>query len=342
MNKLNKFSEVYTADQWGPVVTGTDLGPEDHNLVVMRGNILQPKVPVSVATRIWAEVDPNTPWETMYQFTQALAALVTVHEDEMRARTESSSKTTRRLLWNATDPARLGWYFNNERMRHLPGGMAGITKLTGSGTSANEAFHKEINRWYSSQPELYAGTVQLQLRFARLGRLISHSRALMAPTVRGMTPGEVLSRSIGHVRQPLDVWGKWCEAGMADGRPTNQKGQLPLAQERKIKHQLITASSKGRAHRAVTGPSSSYTSRGQPRGTHATQQPRHRLSKKTTLLDILHKNAGRVLKRPSSAAAQVAQRMAVIPSVHPGKRDMKRTPFSLERTRKRVRTKASV
>ena len=341
MNKLNKFSEVYSADQWGPVFTGTDLGPEDHNLAVMRGNILQSKVSLSVATRILAEVDPDTPWETMYHFTQAVAALVTVHEDEMRARTESSIKTTRRLLWNAADPARLGWYFNNQRMRHLPGVKSGITRLTGSGTSTNEAFHKEINRWYSNQPDLYAGTVQLQLRFARLGRLISHSQALMAPTVRGMTQGEVLSRSIGHVRQPFDMWAKWCEAGMANGRPTNQKGQLPLAQERKIKHQLITASSSGRAHRAVTGPSSRYTRRGQARGTHATQQPRHRLSKKTTLLDILHRNLGAVLKRPSGATAQVTRTMAIIPSLHTGKRELKRTPFSLGRTRKLVRTKAS-
>ena len=307
----------------------------------MRHNILSNNMPVSVATRILTDVNPDTPWETKYLFVQALAALCTLHSDEMKRRTDCSSQTTRKLIWNATSPARLEWYFNNQRMRHMAG--AGITLLTGSGTSTNEAFHREVNSWYNNQPELYASTIELQLRYARFGRMLAQSGALFSPTVRTLSQSEVMSRSIAHVRQPLDTWAERCMCGGSGQVPVNQKKHLVLMQQQEQERKAIAASktSKGFTTRALTGPSLTTGRRvrmhAKTAGATATAKPRVRLTTKTPALALVHRHCGVILKRPATSAA-----VSVIKAAWPGPAAKKRTPFSLKRTRKLVRGKGKL
>ena len=162
----------------------------------------------------------------------------------------------KKLLYNATAPARMQWFFNNQRIRHsLP---AARLALLGSGTSVNESFHHEINTWFRNQGDIYASTAELQLRIGFLGKLQAHSCALYSPTLRQLRHANVLSRSIMAWAFPGDVWNSYCALQAQCGTDVLAPARLPLREARQRVARLIAeraASVRGKPAARDAAPS---------------------------------------------------------------------------------------
>jgi len=102
----------------------------------------------------------------------------------------------------------MSWLFNNLRILHrIP---VKRRPLAGSGTTANEAFHSELNRWFRHSSEVYGQTVDLQLRLGVLGKLLTHSSALWSPTLRQMRHQSVLAQRAAALTIPAEEWERHC------------------------------------------------------------------------------------------------------------------------------------
>ena len=88
--------------------------------------------------------------------------------------------------------------------------------LLGSGTSPNESLHAELNQWFRNQPELYITTLQLQLDFGVLAKLMAHSAAMYRPTLRQLRQQTVLSAVTEYFRIADNPWRKYCRAFRRD------------------------------------------------------------------------------------------------------------------------------
>lgn len=87
-----------------------------------------------------------------------------------------NGKSLYHLLRSAGSRDRLQWCFNNLRLRQeVP---RQYLSLLSSGSSPNEALHHEINNKFRNLPEVYAGTIELQLMVCSLATLMVHNAAL--------------------------------------------------------------------------------------------------------------------------------------------------------------------
>ena len=193
MAKFTKVAAGVSESHWGTPYCGTDAPPLRPNEQRMRTHVLEHTLPITQARAVLERMDGEAPWVTPFDFIEAVAALSAVFQSELHRRTHVAGVQLKKLLWNATAPHRLQWYFNNLRFRHslLPSKLS----LLGSGTSRNEALHAEVNRWFRNQPEVFASTVELQLRVSTLAKLQAHNCALYSRTLRQLAPAEVLFRS---------------------------------------------------------------------------------------------------------------------------------------------------
>jgi len=177
------------------------------------------------AARILDGIDPDTPWRSVSDWVEALAAHSAVHRSEIGRRSHAAGVPLRRLICNAARPTRAQWLFNNLRLLHdLP---RNARSLVASGTTANEAFHAEINTWTRNAGEVYRETVELQMSIAVLGKLLSHTSALARPTLRQLRPAEILARQVAVLRIPPESWLRHCEVG-SQGGASLTRARLPL------------------------------------------------------------------------------------------------------------------
>ncbi len=196
MAKFTKVSSSFGAGHWGPIFRGQDPLPLLAHERQTRDCILDHSMSLYRARAILQQIDGEVPWESSYSFIRALAAHSAVFQAELSRRTHVAGTPLRRIIYNACAPARMQWYFNNLRHRHgLPRSKLA---LLGSGTSPNEAWHSEINKWCSNQPEIFAITAELQLQVTVFGKLLSHNCALYSPTLRQLRPSNVLHRSVAR------------------------------------------------------------------------------------------------------------------------------------------------
>lgn len=152
MSKFAKSDPTATGATWGPTYRGCEALPEPtaleqkyHDWVLSHG------MPTSLASRIMEEIDPETPWVAPVNFVRAMAALSSLHRDELGRRSHVAGVQLRKLLWNTTCRSRMEWYFNGLRLLHdLP---VRQRPLLSTGTTANEAYHAEINNWMRNQGE---------------------------------------------------------------------------------------------------------------------------------------------------------------------------------------------
>ena len=190
---------------------------------------------VSLQTKVTAEriikcIDGETPWLTPSDFLRALAAHSSLYADELKRRTHQNGVSLTKLLHNAAKPSRMQWLFNNLRRLHaLP---VAQRHLLATGTTANEAFHHEINSWFKNQSDIFSSTVQLQLSVAILGKQLSHCSSLYFPTLRQLRQHDVLSAVVASLEHPLDPWTDCCDSLRREGSGL-RKSELPLALERK-------------------------------------------------------------------------------------------------------------
>ena len=79
---------------------------------------------------------------------------------------------------------------NNLRLLHTVNPQR--ASLMPSGTSSNESLHAELNKWFRNQPEIYLGTLLLQLRVNWIAKLMVHNTALYTPLLRYHDQGTLL------------------------------------------------------------------------------------------------------------------------------------------------------
>ena len=149
-----------------------------------------------------------------FEFIEGLAALTSLFKHEAlrnrktHVRTSTGeSKCLRTVLWSGASPDRVEWYFNNARIRtRMP--IAYVSMLS-SGTSSNEALHREANRWFSNQPELFIQTLTHQLEVCTVAKLMAHNASLYSPQLRGFTHQTILAALAANWR--FDINGDWAK-----------------------------------------------------------------------------------------------------------------------------------
>jgi hypothetical protein len=177
------------------------------------------------------ELDPEKPFNDVYEFLSSLAALSHIYWDEVDRPNTHNKGTIAHALACACAPDRVQWYFNGQRFRHwMP---AEMVKLLGSGTSPNEAAHAEIGRWFPNRyGQRYITTMEIQLFINVFGKLQCHNVAMYHSTLRSMQQDFLLAATSGKWSVPLDEWLRWCaELRGHSGRIS--KAALPLAEKRK-------------------------------------------------------------------------------------------------------------
>ena len=107
-----------------------------------------------------------------------------------------------------------------------------MVTLLGSGTSPNESLHYEVNSWYRNNTTVFPTTLTLELRVARMSKLLAHNAALYRPTLRQMRSVDVLPVAVLGVRLAGPAWQKWCGSQVREAAPRLAAVQ-PLADERK-------------------------------------------------------------------------------------------------------------
>ena len=151
----------------------------------------------------------------------------------------------KKLLANSTSPQRVQLYFDTLMLLHaIPVACLG---LFDSGTCANEAFHAELNNWFRNQSELHASTVELQLGFNVIAKMLAHNSAMYYPTLRQLSPALVTARPVENSRQGDAPWHKYSEELVRDGVATLGQGKLPLRDAR----QKLSVPLKEHSHRTA-------------------------------------------------------------------------------------------
>jgi hypothetical protein len=140
---------------------------------------------------------------------------------------------------------------NNLRLRHSL--IPRKASLMPSGTSSNESLHAELNKWFRNQPEIYLGTLMLQLRVNWIAKLMVHNTALYAPLLRYHDQGTLLI-ALASKWVFGDAWATWVRSDLV----------LPLADSNAS---TKTALDARRVPRRITQkrPAYSVAVRGAPR-----------------------------------------------------------------------------
>ena len=147
----------------------------------MRVQIRQTSMPRASAHKRLAQLDGDVPYEDFFNYVADLAALVAVYEAEVMVRTrEKTKRLLRDALWSATDPMKLGYYFNNLiRVARLPKEQR---PQLASGTASNEALTCELAARFKHVPGLYQATLLITCEAFQFLKLFSHNCAEYMPT----------------------------------------------------------------------------------------------------------------------------------------------------------------
>lgn len=199
------------------------------------------------ARRLLAAIDPDTPWLCRADFAQAMAALVSVFAAEMRRKSHAGAGCVGDMMAMAVLPGRAEWYFNHIRRAHMYSGCRALP----SGTTANEAFHSEVNRWYRNQPCVYHGTVALQLGIGVLAKGLAHSCALYRPTLRQEPPAVMLTVIASGLAPPAEAWRAWCAGRRGVGEIIRRNPSQLLAERNRLRDRIRSVDAKLRKRPAA-------------------------------------------------------------------------------------------
>jgi len=161
----------------------------------------------------WAEAylddsDMNTPWLNRVDFMNAIRAFLAVYWDECDK--ESGGRKISIQLKNSAQPKECEWMFNFTRYcASLP--LAEYQVLP-SGTSSNEALHRELNKNFTTNRHRYSTTLELGVRGFHLAKVLSHDRASTVHFTKQHKESVILNRSVGHLQVFTDEeWTEGCK-----------------------------------------------------------------------------------------------------------------------------------
>ena len=149
-----------------------------------------------------ATIDAPGPWRCRDDYVQALAALATLHSDDMLRRVGKKGKNVRGVLVAACAHHRWGSYRNNAYMRTLvqSGGILGV------GTTANEALHAELRSALRQVYQVHLPTLQLRLDLITLAKRVAWEAAVRVPGLVQRRQHAVLCRVLARPLLDPAMW----------------------------------------------------------------------------------------------------------------------------------------
>ena len=235
LQKLNAVDVDANADLWGPIHTGRNSRALTTEEQRVRNQIEDRSMRKADAEKILNSLDVDKPFYLRLEWIRALAAIASVHRDELDKVAPGPNRKLFKLLFSAADHSRSEWYMNNCRMRHMisPKRLA----LLPSGTTSNESLHHEINAWFRETQKLHQATLQLKLATMQLAKNICHNNALYWPTTRQVAQAELLARATSAALWEPREWQAWC-AELADLKKPS-KAKLRLHEKREQERLLV-------------------------------------------------------------------------------------------------------
>ena len=88
--------------------------------------------------------------------------------------------------------------------------------LLPSGTTAHEAMHYVLNKAFRNLPEVYSGTLEVQVSLLQYSRLKSHTSALNAPTLSQMRNRDVRALDQASIRFSPTDWTEMTSRAIVD------------------------------------------------------------------------------------------------------------------------------
>ena len=112
---MSKFNAVSVPHR------GYNTGRLSHAENVCRSQIENSSMTKLRARRIVENLDSSKPFLSRFEFIECLAALSSVHSEDMDHKVTGSNQRVAHVLWCAAGPDRAAWLFNNLRWRHTLG-----------------------------------------------------------------------------------------------------------------------------------------------------------------------------------------------------------------------------
>jgi len=202
-NKFNQVDYTLSVEAWGEAfITGTiDFNT---NELRYKEQIKGMDMPLHQAQNRLDALIGDKPYYSAEEYMGDLAALCTVHRDEVSVKTTQKSAPLSLVLWRATSSNRLGFYFNNIRKnmivprRHFP--------QLSSGTCAVESLNHEINIWFRHTKHMYQSTLFLGHDMFVFYKLLTHHSAEYSPTEVQMTAWNVATQLAAHWKFTNEEW----------------------------------------------------------------------------------------------------------------------------------------
>ena len=173
-----------------------------------------------------------------------LGDLVSLHQEEVSKTIPGPNRRLSDILNTAVAPGRIEWYFNIQRAKHSIDPE--LLLLMPSGTTANEALHRELRRWFSVHTNVHPSTLHFKMDVMKHVKWITHTAALFNPTLRSKHQRDVLIGVFGKRLFDDNSWLSWS--------PVNSKikiGCLDVSRQRAAESAAVSKLGAKRPARAV-------------------------------------------------------------------------------------------
>ena len=178
-SKFNKIRPGNTPATWGPphLGEGAVLSAAEERV---REKIRACSMPLADARRRLSSLDGNLPYLQRIDYMRDMAALCAVYRDEVVKKTAQAGAPLSTILWRATKPTKVGYYFNH--LRRLAAVPERQRPQLSSGTTAVEVLNKEINNVFRHVQYMYQSTLILGCEAFAFSKLLTHNVAEYCPT----------------------------------------------------------------------------------------------------------------------------------------------------------------
>ena len=212
---MARFSHRSTVSEniaWGEEYEGMAVEADAHELTTSE-HILHGSLSLPQANKILEKLKENCdkPWLYRIDFVYALAAISSAYAAETK-KISTSGVSLRRSLYNLGKPEKVEFLLNCTRWRHCLGAQVNLHMP--SGTTSNEAFHAEVNRWCKTTTALHQATLRIKLALLLLVKLLTHNAALYRPPSVQTWQSVTLARTVsGLSLWTVSEWRALCSAG---------------------------------------------------------------------------------------------------------------------------------
>ena len=220
---MAKFNASQASNAGGMFFT-KDPSPLSSAEKTLQDQILDGSMTEAKARGVFKKSEDMLAWASRKDFIEHVAAISSRFRSEVERKSEDG-KPLYKLLWNATQPDRWGYLFNNLMVRARFSPTENV--LLPTGTTSNESLHAELNGWFRQTQSLHKSTLEMKLHILSLAKLLSHNASLYSPTARQMLSGHVLARRLGAGLWSSKAWSAWV------GNDPTSKPQLPIEKRRK-------------------------------------------------------------------------------------------------------------